>query len=64
MWKKSYNLLEIASKNILHLWWNTNNVNISIKAETHFRTTSMNLLGHLINDSAVKCLRSILNDTD
>ena len=50
---------------VLHLWWNTNNVKIYFKTETHyFRTTNMNLLGHLINDGAVKCLRSVLSDTD
>ena len=50
---------------VLHLWWNTNNVKIYFKTETHyFRTTSMNLLSHLINDGAVKCLRSVLSDTE
>lgn len=37
---------------------------ISVKAETHFRTTSINLLDHLIDDGAVKCMRSILNDIE
>lgn len=37
---------------------------MSFKAEIHFRTTSIKLLGYLIDDGAIKCVSSILNDVN